>query len=92
LETGWLRKIGLKMKGNCLKVNEDLMTNIKGVFAAGDISSSIKRIPQALAQGERAAYSAYKYLKHPYWEKNGNGKHRVKIPWHHKHFKKKKQK
>lgn len=88
LETGWLKKIGLKMKGNCLKVNEDLMTNIKGVFAAGDISSNIKRIPQALAQGERAAYSAYKYLKHPYWEKNGSGR-RIKLPWHHKHFKKK---
>lgn len=80
LETGWLKKIGLRMHGNCLRVNQGLMTNMKGVFAAGDIASDIKRIPQALAQGEKAAYSAYKYLKHPYWEKNGSGR-RIRLPW-----------
>lgn len=92
LDTEWLKGIGLNMNGNCLGVNKDLMTNIKGIFAAGDIASNIKRIPQALAQGERAAYSAYNYLKHPYWERNGKGKHRVRLPWPHRYFKAKKKK
>lgn len=91
LDTSWLKKMGLKMRGNCLKVNKSLMTSIKGVFSAGDISSNIKRIPQALAQGERAAYSTYKYLRHPYWEKNGNEKHRIGLPWANRYFKKKKK-
>jgi thioredoxin reductase (NADPH) len=65
---GCLQKVGLKMKNSCIRVDRDGMTAVPGLFAAGDIVSDIKRIPQALATGERAAYSAYKYLKNPYWK------------------------
>lgn len=67
LKTDWLEKIGLEMEGRHLKVDEDLRTNIKGVFAAGDIVGRLKRIPMAVALGQEAAYSAYKYIKRPYW-------------------------
>lgn len=64
----WLEGIGIGMEDGLVKVDGDGMTSIPGIFAAGDIVSRLKRIPQALATGERAAYSAYKHLKNPYWK------------------------
>lgn len=63
-----LQKIGVKIEDVLVKVDDDCMTNVPGIFAAGDIVCKLKRIPQALATGERAAYAAYKYLKNPYWK------------------------
>ena len=63
-----LERLGVRMEGLCVQVDRDGMTSIPGMFAAGDIVSDLKRIPQALATGEKAAYSAYKYLKNPYWK------------------------
>ncbi len=63
-----IQSIGVKTENVCIKVDENGMTNIPGIFAAGDIVSKIKRILQALATGEKATYSAYKYIKNPYWK------------------------
>lgn len=63
-----MQGLGLKMDGPCVKVDENGMTSVEGLFAAGDIVSKLKRIPQALASGEKAAYSAYKMIKNPYWK------------------------
>ena len=63
-----LQKLGVKMDNACVEVDKDGMTSVPGIFAAGDIVADIKRIPQALATGEKAVYSAYKYLKNPYWK------------------------
>ncbi len=68
LNTDFLKKIGIKLDSEHIVVDKNLKTNLEGVFAAGDITGCLKRIPQAIAQGELATYSAYKYLKHPYWE------------------------
>ena len=58
-------KIGLK---ECaVATDPELRTNIKGVFAAGDVTGNLKRIAWAVGEGCRAAFSAYKYLKNPYW-------------------------
>ncbi len=64
----YLEGLGIKMDGAMVKVDENGMTNIPGVFAAGDIVCSIKRITQALASGEKAAYGAFKFIRNPYWE------------------------
>ncbi|UCD02809.1 MAG: NAD(P)-binding domain-containing protein [Candidatus Aenigmatarchaeota archaeon] len=63
-----LQKLGIKIEKVCVEVDKEGMTSIPGIFAAGDIVTDIKRIPQALATGEKAVYSAYKYLKNPYWK------------------------
>ncbi|RLE80591.1 MAG: hypothetical protein DRJ52_06055 [Thermoprotei archaeon] len=47
-------------------------TNIKGVFACGDVTGGIggvMRISTAITQGVVAAESSYKYLTNPYWAK-----------------------
>jgi thioredoxin reductase (NADPH) len=64
----YLEALGVKMEGSLVSVDSEGMSSIPGVFAAGDIVSTIKRIPQALATGERAAYGVFKYIKSPYWE------------------------
>lgn len=45
-------------------VDENMKTNIKGVFAAGDINNTpFKQIVTACGEGAIAAYSAFHYLK-----------------------------
>ncbi|MCX8194259.1 MAG: NAD(P)/FAD-dependent oxidoreductase, partial [Candidatus Pacearchaeota archaeon] len=47
-----------------IKVDEEMKTNIPGVFAAGDIvNRTVKQIIVSAAQGAIAASSAYNYLK-----------------------------
>jgi len=46
-----------------IKVNEKMETNVKGVFAAGDVRGGILQIVQATGDGATAAMSAYMYVK-----------------------------
>ncbi len=48
-------------------VDADLRTNVRGVFAAGDITGNLKRIAWAIGEGCKAAFSAYKFVRKPYW-------------------------
>ena len=63
--TSIIKKLNIKTdKDNYVLVNEDMETNIKGVFAAGDaIKSKLKQVVVAASQGAIAAKSAYDYLK-----------------------------
>ncbi len=67
LKTEWMRDLGLELEEGRLKVDENMRTNMKGIFAAGDITGELKRIPNAIAQGQKAAYSVCKYVRKPYW-------------------------
>lgn len=59
------KKLGIKLnKKNEIIVNENQETNIKGVFAAGDMTShAFKQIATAVGEGAEAAYSAYLYTQ-----------------------------
>jgi len=48
---------------NFVKVNENLETNIPGVFAAGDVTGSLAQIVTAAAAGALAATNAYLFIK-----------------------------
>ncbi|MEW6378416.1 MAG: NAD(P)/FAD-dependent oxidoreductase [bacterium] len=50
-----------------IKVGRDLQTNIKGIFAAGDITGEIRLIATACAEGITAAVHAFEEIKKPYW-------------------------
>lgn len=53
-------------KGGFIQVNENLETNVKGIFAAGDLVSfglSIEQISTAVGLGAKAASSVFTYLK-----------------------------
>lgn len=61
------KEIGVNMdEKGFIKVNEEMKTNIPGVFAAGDVTSLSKNFGQiiwAAGQGAKAAASAYSYLQ-----------------------------
>jgi thioredoxin reductase (NADPH) len=59
--------LGLKMNGRFIVVDAEMRTNIKGIFAAGDIISVYQLASVAAAQGALAAHNAYKYIRKPYW-------------------------
>jgi thioredoxin reductase len=55
------------LKDGSVKVDRDLQTNIKGVFAAGDVTGEIRLISTACAEGIIAAVRAFEEIKKPYW-------------------------
>jgi len=58
----WLKNIRLDARGYIV-TDENMRTNIDGVYAAGDVrSKSLRQIVTACADGATAADSAAKYL------------------------------
>ncbi len=54
------KDIGIKLENNFIKTDREQKTNIKGVFAAGDVTNStLKQIIAAAAEGAIAAKTAY---------------------------------
>lgn len=59
-------KLGVKVnKNNEIIIDKDSQTNIKGVYAAGDVADSrFKQAITGVGEGIKAVYSIYEYLKH----------------------------
>ncbi|MBQ9097772.1 MAG: NAD(P)/FAD-dependent oxidoreductase [Clostridia bacterium] len=55
------KKIGVITNGNSVVVNEDMATNIPGIFAAGDATGGILQIAKAVYQGMLSGFSAIKF-------------------------------
>ena len=53
---------GLALAGNYLQVDEDLATNLPGVFACGDCTGLPLQIAKAVGEGQRAAYSTKRWI------------------------------
>ena len=60
-----IKKLGLRTDyQGYIAVNNEMETNIQGLFAAGDcISKTLRQIINAAGEGATAAFSAYSYLK-----------------------------
>lgn len=64
----FLKNAGIKLKADIfVEVDSEQKTSVQGIFAAGDITGRLKRIPIAVAEGQAAVYTAFKYIKKPYW-------------------------
>ena len=57
----------LQRKDSSIKVDRTLQTNIKGVFAAGDVTGEVRLIATACAEAIVAAVHAFEEIKKPYW-------------------------
>ncbi|MEJ2279253.1 MAG: FAD-dependent oxidoreductase [Candidatus Lokiarchaeota archaeon] len=59
------KKAGVELdeKGN-IKVDEEQKTNLKGVYAAGDVTGGLYQIVFSAAEGARAGINAAKYVRH----------------------------
>ncbi|UCE11921.1 MAG: FAD-dependent oxidoreductase [Candidatus Thorarchaeota archaeon] len=60
--------LGVTMNGKFIKADDQMRTDVEGVYAAGDIVSVYQLATVAAAQGALAAHNAYKYIRKPYWE------------------------
>lgn len=54
-------------KDGSVRVDRNLQTNIKGVFAAGDVTGEVRLVATACAEGIVAAVHAFEEIKKPYW-------------------------
>jgi thioredoxin reductase (NADPH) len=63
------KKLGLEMdEEGYLKVDAKFRTNVKGIYAAGDITGGLKQIVTAVGQAAVAAMTIFEDIAHPYWE------------------------
>lgn len=54
---------GLETEGAFIKVDENMCTNLPGVFAAGDCTGKPLQVAKAVGEGQIAAFSAVAYLE-----------------------------
>ena len=57
------KKLGLILKNNKIEVNENMETNIPGVFACGDCVEGLLQICKAVYEGAKAGLEAVSYLR-----------------------------
>ncbi len=69
-EMEFLEKWNVELEGNQIKVDTEMRTSRKGVFACGDTviyPGKYRQIVVACGEGATAANSVYKYVMKPYW-------------------------
>lgn len=57
------KHLGLALSNNDLVVDENYMTNIPGVFAAGDVIGGMQQVVKAASDGAKAANAINKYVR-----------------------------
>ena len=61
--TDLAQRLGVLIKENRIIVDENMQTNVKGLFAAGDCTGGLLQISKAVYEGSKAGLSAVEYLK-----------------------------
>ncbi|NLJ91180.1 MAG: NAD(P)/FAD-dependent oxidoreductase [Clostridiales bacterium] len=61
--TDLARKIGAQIDGNRIVVDENMATNIPGLYAAGDCTGGLLQIAKAVYEGAKAGTEISKYLR-----------------------------
>ena len=57
------KKLGIIVKENKIQVNEKMETNIKGIFACGDLVGGLLQINKSVYEGAKAGLSVINHLK-----------------------------
>ena len=57
------KKMGIQLEGRSVKVDENMATNVPGVFAAGDCIGGMLQVASAVYEGAQAGTSAVKFLR-----------------------------
>ena len=57
------KKLGIIIKENKIIVDENMQTNIKGIFACGDCTGGLLQISKAVYEGTKAGLGVIEYLK-----------------------------
>lgn len=57
------KKIGAFTEGNHIVINENMATNVPGLYAAGDCTGGLLQIAKAVYEGAKAGTEAVRYLR-----------------------------
>ena len=57
------RKIGAMTEGRSIKVDEEMATNVPGLYAAGDCTGGLLQISKAVGEGAKAAMSMIRFVR-----------------------------
>lgn len=57
------KKLGVITKKDKIIVDENMQTNIKGLFACGDCTGGLLQISKAVYEGAKAGIESIKYIK-----------------------------
>ena len=57
------KTLGIITENDNIKVNENMETNVPGVFACGNITGGLLQVSKAVYEGSKAGLSAVKYVK-----------------------------
>lgn len=57
------KKLGILLQDNNIVVNENMETNIKGIFACGDCTGGLLQVSKAVYEGTKAGLAVIEYLK-----------------------------
>ncbi|MBR3148681.1 MAG: NAD(P)/FAD-dependent oxidoreductase [Eubacterium sp.] len=57
------KKLGIALDGDSIKVNNDMSTNIPGVYSCGNVTGGLLQVCKAVYEGAEAGLSAVNYLK-----------------------------
>lgn len=60
---GLARKLGAEVSNNRIVVNENMETNIPGLYAAGDCTGGMLQVSKAVYEGAKAGTEAVKYIR-----------------------------
>lgn len=61
--TDLARKVGIELDGNKILVDENMSTNIPGVYSAGDCTGGLLQVAKAVYDGARAGLAMAAYMK-----------------------------
>ena len=71
LDSSLITKLELVIEKQAVKLDANMQTSSKGVFACGDLviqTGKYKRISVAVGSAAAAVNGCYQYLKNPYWK------------------------
>lgn len=57
------KKLGMLTNGNNISVDENMRTNIPGIYACGDITGKLLQVNKSAYEGAKASLDVIKYLK-----------------------------
>lgn len=57
------RKLGARLDGRFIRIDENCATNIPGLFAAGDCTGGLMQVAKAVHEGARAGLAALKFIR-----------------------------
>ena len=61
--TDFAKTLGILQNGDDIRVNENMETNVKGIYACGNVTGGLLQVSKAVYEGTKAGLSAINYIR-----------------------------